>query len=75
MNAIGTSSQIRALGNCNDVVAALAESAGDLGRQVLVKKQLQPEIASRAARQLASSCSLSAWMRAIQSSISSRLEP
>ena len=75
MNAIGASPQIRALADSNDVVAALAELAGDLGRQVLVKQQLQPEIASWAACHFASSRSLNAWMRAIQSSISSRLEP
>ena len=65
MNAIGASLQVRALADGNDVVLALAELAGDLGRQVLVEQQLQPEIASRAARQLTSARSLSASMRAM----------
>lgn len=60
MNAIGASPQIRAFADSNDVVAALAQLAGDLRREVLVKQQLQPEIASWAACQFASSRSLSA---------------
>lgn len=75
VHAVGTSAQAGVLADGDHVMSALAKLSGDLGGDVLVEQQLHPEIAARAARQLLSSRSLSAWMRAIRSSTSSRLAP
>ena len=72
VDAVRASSEVGALANGDDVVAAFTQLPGDLGREVLVEQQLQAEIASWAARQVLSSRSLSVCMRSIQSSISSR---
>lgn len=75
VDAVRATLEIRAFADGDNVVAAVSQLAGDLGREVLVEQQLQLENASRAARHLVSSRALCARTRPIQASISSRLEP
>lgn len=75
VHTVGAPAELGSLRHGDDVMAAVAKSAGDLGREVLVEQKPQGWSASWAARQVASSRSLSVRLRAIQSSISSRFEP
>ena len=75
VDAVRPSPEVVALADGDHIVPAGAQLPGDLWRKMLVEQQPQEEIASWAARQLASSRSLSASLRAIQSSICARLAP
>lgn len=71
---VRSTSQLGPFSHGDDIVALRPELAGDLREEVLVEEQVQAESSSWAARHLASSAAFSSRLRAIQSSISSRLE-
>jgi len=75
LDAVRPGDEIGPFLNCDDVMPAISEAAGDFRREMLIEQQPHKPRISRDACHFASSRSLTAKTRASQSSISSRFDP